>query len=190
MLAPVIDIPNCSLNGDGTLHGCIVLSSGATFCIQAKYTVNAQNRLHSKMSRDGSGIRPSIRGMSKFFVHNEYHKDGYYHNWYGPAIVHGNQKDYWLYGFRVSESSWRAFTNNVDKQRADSDFGRRLRDGNYSPAQFFSHCTIKNDKLNPVLGKNHNKRRSRKATTEQLTKTIKEQRDLIARLVQMITHPN
>jgi len=126
--------------------------------------IHCRVRLHMKggylhSPKRGNQVGPAVIAQLYNTIHNEYRRSGFLHNWHGPALQHGDEVEYWLYGCRFEEADHARLTFALDKHRCDTDFGQMNRICDFDSAEFIDHCYAKNLKAVLVCGKNNAKHR-------------------------------
>lgn len=130
---------------------------------------------HSAKRRNGGGVHPSVIADMWDSVHVEYHRNGLLHRWNGPAVVHGDAKEFWLYGCCVSEELYGHLVNDLDRHRCDSDYGQWKRtEDSYTPTSFLQHCCDNNLQGAPTVGRHNSRHRRQRETTAVLEARIIE----------------
>ena len=146
---PIIDIDTIEYNDAGYM-ACISAfscdengketSTGDVFFCPVVLQMDKSGRLHSRSCPKTGRDLPSVVADIFDTVHIEYHRNGLLHSWYGPALLHGKQIEYWLFGHRLDVEDYTRLTKTLDRHRCYCDFGQWMRVPAYNACQFLGFC--------------------------------------------------
>lgn len=126
--------------------------AGPTFPIEGMenvYSATLKNKIrYFQVYTDSDGMphregaEPALMTMDdKGTYHEEHHLHGKLHNWHGPALIHGSQAEYWLYGARFSVSDHRRLSLQLALNAADAVFDQWYSHPNYNAVSFIEYLT-------------------------------------------------
>ena len=93
--------------------------------------------------------------IAQTYVHHvEYHRSGLLHRWSGPALIHGEEHEFWLYGVAFTRADHEYLTNTLVEGDCNSNLGQLFATSEQFDKYAFIDTCVERHQVDQVLATN------------------------------------